>query len=102
MIDQGTFRRDGAVDDPASLVTAADAGMHSFSATLKTAGSQSLTATDIANGAINGAQGNILVTAAAASGTMAAVSNVSTTVSLRPGESSVTERRCTVGVPRRR
>ena len=47
--------------------TAADAGMHTFSATLKTAGTQSLTATDAANAALSGAQAGISVTAAAAS-----------------------------------
>src|SRR5206468_7881676 len=47
--------------------TAADAGMHAFSATLKTAGYQSLTATDTVNAALTGAQGGILVNAAAAS-----------------------------------
>jgi probable HAF family extracellular repeat protein len=47
--------------------TAADAGMHTFSATLKTAGYQSLTAKDIASAAISGAQGSILVNPAAAS-----------------------------------
>jgi ELWxxDGT repeat protein len=47
--------------------TAADAGTHTFSATLKTAGYQSLTATDTVNGALTGAQGSIQVNAAAAS-----------------------------------
>jgi ELWxxDGT repeat protein len=47
--------------------TAADAGMHTFSAVLKTAGTQSLTATDIANAAVAGTQTSILVNAAAAS-----------------------------------
>jgi uncharacterized protein GlcG (DUF336 family) len=41
--------------------------MHTFSATLKTAGYQSLTATDTANAAFSGTQGSILVNAAAAS-----------------------------------
>src|SRR5262249_45601043 len=36
--------------------TAADAGVHTFSATFKTAGYQSLIATDTANGALTGAQ----------------------------------------------
>src|SRR5262249_51880381 len=36
--------------------TAADAGTHTFSAVLKTAGTQSLTATDAANAAVAGAQ----------------------------------------------
>jgi ELWxxDGT repeat protein len=47
--------------------TAADAGIHTFSATLKTAGYQSLTVTDTANGALTGTQGSILVNPAAAS-----------------------------------
>jgi hypothetical protein len=44
-----------------------DAGVHSFSVTLKTAGSQSLTATDTVTGSINGKQANITVNPAAAS-----------------------------------
>jgi hypothetical protein len=47
--------------------TAADGGIHNFSATLKTAGYQSLTAADTTNGALSGAQGSILVKTAAAS-----------------------------------
>jgi hypothetical protein len=47
--------------------TAADAGVHTFSATLKTAGNQALTATDTSNAALNGAQGSIQVKPAAAS-----------------------------------
>jgi ELWxxDGT repeat protein len=47
--------------------TAADAGTRTFGATLKTAGTQSLTATDTANGALVGTQRSILVNAAAAS-----------------------------------
>jgi hypothetical protein len=46
--------------------TAADNGVHTFSATLKTAGSQSLTATDTATSSITGSQSGIVVTAAAA------------------------------------
>jgi hypothetical protein len=46
--------------------TAADNGVHTFSATLKTAGSQSLTVTDTANGSIIGSEVSISVTAAAA------------------------------------
>jgi hypothetical protein len=41
--------------------TAADAGVHNFSATLNTTGTQSLTATDTATGSITGAQANITV-----------------------------------------
>src|SRR5207245_206227 len=45
---------------------AADAGQHTFSATLKTAGSQSLTATDTATNTITGSQAGITVNPAAA------------------------------------
>jgi hypothetical protein len=52
---------------PASYTfTATDNGVHTFSATLKTAGSQSLTATDTATPSITGGQSGITVTAAAA------------------------------------
>jgi uncharacterized delta-60 repeat protein len=46
--------------------TASDAGVHSFSATLKTAGTRSLTATDSTTATITGSQTGILVTAATA------------------------------------
>jgi hypothetical protein len=46
--------------------TAADAGVHSFSATLKTAGSQSITATDTKTASLTGSQTGISVVAAAA------------------------------------
>src|SRR5205085_12653250 len=46
--------------------TAADKGVHTFSATLKTAGSQSLTATDTANASLSGTEGSIAVAPAAA------------------------------------
>ncbi len=46
--------------------TASDNGVHTFSATLKTAGSQSLTATDTVTSSITGSQSAISVTAAAA------------------------------------
>jgi hypothetical protein len=46
--------------------TATDAGQHTFSAILKTAGSQSLTATDTATGTITGSQTGITVNPAAA------------------------------------
>src|SRR5262249_27402897 len=49
-----------------STFTAADAGAPTFSATLKTAGTRSLTATDTVNAAIAGAQASILVNPAAA------------------------------------
>ena len=52
---------------PASYTfTAADAGTHTFTVTFKTAGAQSITATDTANGAIIGTEDNIIVQAAAA------------------------------------
>jgi hypothetical protein len=44
---------------------AADKGTHTFSATLKTAGTQSITATDTVTGTITGTQGGIAVSAAA-------------------------------------
>jgi hypothetical protein len=46
--------------------TSGDAGSHTFSATLKTVGSQALTATDISTSSIKGLQTGILVTPAAA------------------------------------
>jgi hypothetical protein len=46
--------------------TAADNGVHTFSATLKTAGSQSLTVTDSATPSVTGSQTGIAVTAGAA------------------------------------
>jgi hypothetical protein len=45
--------------------TAADQGRHTFSATLKTAGTRSLTATDSGAGALTGSQAGIVVSAAA-------------------------------------
>ncbi|MGO9463511.1 MAG: hypothetical protein ACLQVF_05025, partial [Isosphaeraceae bacterium] len=47
--------------------TAADAGVHTFSATLETAGTQSVTATDSTNPSTTGTEPNITVAAAAAS-----------------------------------
>jgi hypothetical protein len=46
--------------------TAADAGVHAFGVTLKTAGTQSITATDTADSSITGTQAGITVTPAAA------------------------------------
>src|SRR5271165_3192524 len=46
--------------------TSADAGVHTFSLTLKTAGAQSITATDTVASSITGAQSGITVSAAAA------------------------------------
>jgi hypothetical protein len=47
--------------------TATDAGMHTFSSTLKTAGTQLITATDSAAGGLTGTDGGITVKAAAVS-----------------------------------
>ncbi len=53
---------------PASYTfTAADAGIHTFSATLKTAGTQSITATDTTATSLKGTEGGIKVNPAAAS-----------------------------------
>jgi hypothetical protein len=58
---------DGQASLPADYTfTAADAGTHSFSATLKTAGSQSITVRDTANSSVSGTQAGITVNAAAA------------------------------------
>jgi hypothetical protein len=46
--------------------TAADQGVHTFTVTLKTAGSQSITATDTATGSITGSESGIVVQPAAA------------------------------------
>jgi hypothetical protein len=52
---------------PASYTfTAADAGLHTFTATLKTAGTQSITVQDAANSSLAASQTGIAVTAAAA------------------------------------
>jgi hypothetical protein len=47
--------------------TAADGGTHTFSVTLKTAGTQSLTVTDNTTGSVTGSEAGIIVKAAAAS-----------------------------------
>jgi hypothetical protein len=47
--------------------TAADQGVHTFSATLKTAGTQSITATDTTTSSLTGTEGGITVNPAAAS-----------------------------------
>jgi len=64
-----TFRStDGQAVLPANyMFISADAGVHSFSATLKTDGSQSITATDTATSGIKGSQSGIAVDPAAAS-----------------------------------
>ncbi len=57
--------------------TATDQGVHTFTATLKTAGSQSITATDTATGSITGSETGIVVQpAAAAKFVLAAPSSV--------------------------
>jgi subtilisin family serine protease len=53
---------------PASFTfTAGDAGTHSFSVTLRSAGAQSITALDLANNTVTGTQSGIVVNPAAAS-----------------------------------
>jgi hypothetical protein len=59
---------DGKASLPANYTfTATDAGVHTFSATLKTAGTQSLTATDTTTASLGGTDGGITVKPAAAS-----------------------------------
>jgi hypothetical protein len=59
---------DGQAVLPANYTfTAADAGVHTFSATLKTAGTQSLTATDTTTASVAGSETGITVNPAAAS-----------------------------------
>ncbi len=59
---------DGQAVLPANYTfTSSDAGVHSFSATLKTAGTQAITAKDTTNSSITGSQTGITVSAAAAS-----------------------------------
>src|SRR5439155_24037639 len=58
---------DGQAVLPANYTfTVGDAGVHAFSGTLKTAGAQSITATDTVAGSITGTQSGIVVNAAAA------------------------------------
>ena len=62
---------DGQATVPANYTfTGADAGVHTFTngVTLKTAGTQSITATDTVTGSITGTQGGITVNAAALAG----------------------------------
>jgi hypothetical protein len=61
-----------AVLPPNYTFTAADSGVHTFTATLKTAGTQSLTATDTVTGSITGTQRGIVVKAGAFSGLVVA------------------------------
>jgi len=67
----GTVRltsSDGQAGLPASYTfTAADAGSHTFTVTLKTAGTQSVSATDTATAAVSGTLSGVAVSAAAAS-----------------------------------
>jgi hypothetical protein len=56
-----------AVLPAAYTFTSADAGVHTFGATLKTAGAQSITATDLTTGMVSGTDAGITVNAAAAS-----------------------------------
>jgi hypothetical protein len=59
---------DGQASLPANYTfTAADAGVHTFSATLKTAGTQALTATDSTTASLTGSETGITVNPAAAS-----------------------------------
>src|SRR5205814_1653019 len=59
---------DGQAALPADYAfTAGDAGVHAFGATLKTAGAQSITATDTTTSSLTGSQAGIAVSAAAAS-----------------------------------
>ncbi|MBL8825447.1 MAG: VCBS repeat-containing protein [Planctomycetaceae bacterium] len=64
---QGTLRfssSDLKAGLPANYTfTAADAGVHTFTANLKTAGTQSISAVDVSNGAVLGSQTGIVVTA---------------------------------------
>ena len=69
--------------------TAVDAGVHTFSVTLKTAGTQSVTATDTVAGSLTGSQTGILVTPAAAS-TFSLVGFPGVSVAGMPGMFTVT------------
>jgi hypothetical protein len=63
---------DGQSSLPADYAfTSGDAGVHIFSATLKTAGTQSITVTDTTTGTITGTQNGIIVNAAASTLTVA-------------------------------
>ncbi len=75
---------------PASYTfTSADAGVHTFSVTLKTAGTQSITAADTTTAGLTGTDGNITVNAAAAS-TMTVAGFPSTTSAGAAGSFTVT------------
>jgi hypothetical protein len=81
---------DSQADLPADYVfTAADAGTHTFSATLKTAGTQSLTATDTATASSTSTQAGIQVNPAAAS-TLVVIGYPSPTTAGTAGNFTVT------------
>jgi hypothetical protein len=81
---------DGQAGLPADYTfVASDDGVHTFSATLKTAGSQSITATDKATGTITGTQANITVNPAAAA-TLTVAGFPSTVTAGMPGMVTVT------------
>jgi hypothetical protein len=68
-VSAGAGSSDGQAVLPANYTfTSTDAGVHSFSGTLRTAGSQSITATDTATSSIKGGQSGITVSPAAISG----------------------------------
>src|SRR5439155_20752342 len=59
---------DGQAVLPANYIfTGGDAGVHTFNATLKTAGTQSITVTDTVSGSVTGTQAGITVDVAGAS-----------------------------------
>ena len=69
--------------------TTADGGMHTFTATLKTAGTQSITATDTQNANIKGTQSGIVVNPAAAA-TLVVAGFPASVVAGTPGSLTVT------------
>jgi hypothetical protein len=71
--------------------TAADAGVHTFSATLATAGAQSITATDYTSGIATGTEAGIMVTPAGAS-TLSVTGFPSPTIAGSAGSFTVTAR----------
>ena len=72
---------DGAATLPANYTFAAgDSGSHSFSVTLATSGSKTVTATDTGNGSINGTTAGIAVGAGAASGATSTISASPTSI----------------------
>jgi hypothetical protein len=83
---------DGQAGLPADYTfTAADAGVHTFSATLKTAGTQALTATDTTSASVTGSESGITVHAGAASMFLVAGFPASTTAGVA-GSFTVTAR----------